>query len=63
MQEQDTISIFIHRDTISGKSAVALKGRGRLRGLRHFTASEAREIAKQLNRVAASVSDDKVICT
>ena len=52
--EIDTLSVFTLEQ--GGDTVVAVKGRGRLRGLRCFTPNEARLLARQLNRVAASVS-------
>ena len=57
---EDTISVFTLEQ--EGKTVVAVKGRGLLRGLRFFTPTEARTLARQLNRVAASASDNNPIC-
>ena len=57
--EIDTLSVFtLEQD---GDTVVAVKGRGRLRGLRCFTPNEARLLARQLNRIAASASDNNPI--
>ena len=66
MKDNQPISVFVHIDanTPDAKPTVAIKAHGsRPWALRHLTATEARELAQQLNRAAASVADSNVVCT
>ena len=58
-QATDTLSVYTLDQ--NGSTVVVMKGRGQLRGIQYFTPNEARLLARQLNRVAASASDNNPI--